>query len=551
MLKTLSIRTGLLSLLAVMTLLLLIVSGIGIYALTQSSSSLQRINHLQGEQMVQLNSGYTLILRARNEAGQAVRMMEIGMLDDAASAVKNINQEVALAQKTLKGVIDGGVADEQGQQLLDKVAASLAAYNQQGINPMLKTLNDQSADGYYDLLEKTLIPLASAFDNDMQAFQKWSEARGQAEVSAVQASKTRVLILIIVAALLTAGIIVLAWLALRHMLLKPLSASIAQLENVAAGDLTHTLAAPASQEFNRLNAVIEEMRQSLMNSVLRVRDASAQIDTGSRELTLGNRDLAERTESTATSLEQTAASMEQITATVKLNADNAEQAHQLAKSVSDTADHGSEMVCYVIEKMRDIAGSSARIADILSVIDGIAFQTNILALNASVEAARAGEQGRGFAVVAGEVRNLASRSANAAKEIEGLIADSVARVEQGAQLVNDTGTTMEAILRDVTEVTVIMKQIATASEEQSKGISQVGVAITQMDGVTQQNASLVEEASAAAASLEEQGARLTEAVGAFRLNGAHAGRTTAAANAAKPAPLTPAAAVSGDNWETF
>ena len=179
MLKTLSIRTGLLSLLAVMTLLLLIVSGIGIYALTQSSSSLQRINHLQGEQMVQLNSGYTLILRARNEAGQAVRMMEIGMLDDAASAVKNINQEVALAQKTLKGVIDGGVADEQGQQLLDKVAASLAAYNQQGINPMLKTLSDQSADGYYDLLEKTLIPLASAFDNDMQAFQKWSEARGQ------------------------------------------------------------------------------------------------------------------------------------------------------------------------------------------------------------------------------------------------------------------------------------------------------------------------------------------------------------------------------------
>jgi hypothetical protein len=240
MLKTLSIRTGLLSLLAVMTLLLLIVSGIGIYALTQSSSSLQRINHLQGEQMVQLNSGYTLILRARNEAGQAVRMMEIGMLDDAAKAVKNINQEVALAQKTLKGVIDGGVADEQGQ-LLDKVAASLAAYNQQGINPMLKTLNDQSADGYYDLLEKTLIPVAKQFDNDMQAFQKWSEARGQAEVSAVQASKTRVLILIIVAALLTAGIIVLAWLALRHMLLKPLSASIAQLENVAAGDLTHTL----------------------------------------------------------------------------------------------------------------------------------------------------------------------------------------------------------------------------------------------------------------------------------------------------------------------
>ena len=515
MLKTLSIRTGFLSLLAVMTLLLLIVSGIGIYALTQSSSSLQRINHLQGEQMVQLNSGYTLILRARNEAGQAVRMMEIGMLDDAASAVKNINQEVALAQKTLKGVIDGGVADEQ--QLLDKVAASLAAYNQQGINPMLKTLNDQSADGYYDLLEKTLIPLASAFDNDMQAFQKWSEARGQAEVSAVQASKTRVLILIIVAALLTAGIIVLAWLALRHMLLKPLSASIAQLENVAAGDLTHTLAAPASQEFNRLNAVIEEMRQSLMNSVLRVRDASAQIDTGSRELTLGNRDLAERTESTATSLEQTAASMEQITATVKLNADNAEQAHQLAKSVSDTADHGSEMVCYVIEKMRDISGSSARIVDILSVIDGIAFQTNILALNASVEAARAGEQGRGFAVVAGEVRNLASRSADAAKEIRSLISDSQTHVNEGSELAQQAGETMDEIATEVLRMTKLMREIATASQEQSRGIEQVNIAVNQMDETAQQNAALVQQSSAATRSLEEQSRQLMEAMSSFKV----------------------------------
>ncbi|HDR2351096.1 TPA: Tar ligand binding domain-containing protein [Enterobacter asburiae] len=517
MLKTLSIRTGLLSLLAVMTLLLLIVSGIGIYALTQSSSSLQRINHLQGEQMVQLNSGYTLILRARNEAGQAVRMMEIGMLDDAAKAVKNINQEVALAQKTLKGVIDGGVADEQGQQLLDKVSASLATYNQQGINPMLKTLNDQSADGYYDLLEKTLIPVAKQFDNDMQAFQKWSEARGQAEVSAVQSSKTRVLILIIVAALLTAGIIVLAWLVLRHMLLQPLSASIAQLENVAAGDLTHTLAAPASQEFNRLNAVIEEMRQSLMNSVMRVRDASSQIDTGSRELTLGNRDLAERTESTATSLEQTAASMEQITATVKLNADNAEQAHQLAKSVSDTADHGSEMVCYVIEKMRDISGSSARIADILSVIDGIAFQTNILALNASVEAARAGEQGRGFAVVAGEVRNLASRSADAAKEIRTLISDSQTHVNEGSELAQQAGETMDEIATEVLRMTKLMREIATASQEQSRGIEQVNIAVNQMDETAQQNAALVQQSSAATRSLEEQSRQLMEAMSSFKV----------------------------------
>ena len=557
MLKTLSIRTGLLSLLAVMTLLLLIVSGIGIYALTQSSASLQRINHLQGEQMVQLNAGYTLILRARNEAGQAVRMMEVGLLDDAARAVKTINQEVALAQKTLKDVIGSGVADEQGQKLLDNVAASLAVYNQQGISPMLKALNEQSADSYYDLLENKLVPVAKQFDNDMQAFQAWSEARGKAEVSAVQASKTRVLILIIVAALLTAGIIVLAWLVLRHMLLKPLSASIAQLEHVAAGDLTHTLNAPASQEFNRLNAAIEGMRQSLMDSVLRVRDASSQIDTGSRELTAGNMNLAQRTESTATSLEQTAASMEEITATVKLNADNAEQAHQLAKSVSDTADHGSEMVCYVIEKMRDISGSSARIADILSVIDGIAFQTNILALNASVEAARAGEQGRGFAVVAGEVRNLASRSANAAKEIKALIEDSISRVDTGSVLVESAGETMNDIVNAVTRVTDIMGEIASASDEQSRGIDQVALAVSEMDRVTQQNAALVQESAAAAAALEDQASRLKMAVSAFRLTSKTTNTVSSrsAYSEATPAPVTTRtrAAVTGqdENWETF
>jgi len=518
MLKTLSIRTGLLSLLAVMTLLLLLVSGIGIYALTQSSSSLQRINHLQGEQLVQLNSGYTLILRARNEAGQAVRMMEVGLLDDAAKSVKNINDEITQAQTTLKNVIDGGVNDPEGEALLKKVAASLAAYNEQGIVPMQNALKEQSADAYYDLLENHLVPVARQFDNDMQAFQAWSDSRGKAEVAAVQASKQRVMLLIIVAALLTAGIIVLAWLALRHMLLKPLSASIAQLEHVAAGDLTHALTAPASQEFNRLNAAIEGMRQSLMGSVLRVRDASSQIDTGSRELTAGNMHLAQRTESTATSLEQTAASMEQLTATVKQNAHNAEQAHQVAKTMSDTADRGSEMVCYVIEKMRDISGSADRIADILSVIDGIAFQTNILALNASVEAARAGEQGRGFAVVAGEVRILASRSADAAKEIRTLIGDSQSHVSEGSELAQQAGETMDEIATEVMRMTRLMREIANASHEQSRGIEQVNIAVNQMDETAQQNAALVQQSSAATRSLEEQSRELIEAMSSFKLS---------------------------------
>ena len=517
MLKNLSIRTGLLTLLAAMTLLLLVVSGIGIYALTQSSTSLQRINKLQGEKMVRLNEGYTLLLRARNEAGQAVRQMEVGLLDDAGNSVKSVTAEIAQAQQTLKALIASGVDDEQGAALLKKLAASYNAYNSKGITPMLAALNKQSPDEYYDLLENGLIPLSRSFDNDMQAFQRWSEQRGNEEVATVLAHKRTVMGLMVFAVLLTAALIALVWLALRHLLLQPLSRAIEQLEVIAAGDLTHTTADAGNNELGRLAAAIESMRQALMASVLRVRDASAQIDTGSRELSAGNVDLSQRTESTATSLEQTAASMEEITATVKQNAANAEAAHKMAQTVSDTADRGSEMVCYVIEKMRDISGSAGRIADILSVIDGIAFQTNILALNAAVEAARAGEQGRGFAVVAGEVRSLASRSAEAAKEIRTLISDSQTHVGEGSELAQQAGETMDEIAEEVLRMTKLMREIANASHEQSRGIEQVNIAVSQMDEVAQQNAALVQQSSAATRSLEEQSQQLVEAMATFRL----------------------------------
>ena len=517
MLKTLSIRTGLLSLLAVMTLLLVLVSGIGIYALTKSSTSLQRIDHLQSDQITQLNEGYTLLLRARNEASQAVRLMEIGMLDDATRAVKVLNGEVVQGQKIITDVGHSSMDDADGAQLLANVMKSFETYNTQGIVPMLAALNQQNVDGYYDLLEKTMIPVSRQFDDAIRAFQDWGESRGQIEISAVHSTKNRVLVLMVIAILLTAGVMALGWLQLRHLLLKPLAAAIGQLEQVAAGDLTHSPLKASSAEIKRLNVAITGMRESMMNSVMRVRDASSQIDVGSRELTAGNNHLAQRTESTATSLEQTAASMEEITATVKQNADNADQAHKLAQEVSDTADRGSEMVCYVIEKMQDIAGSANRIADILSVIDGIAFQTNILALNASVEAARAGEQGRGFAVVAGEVRNLASRSADAAKEIRQLISASQTHVSEGSNLAQQAGETMDEIASEVMRMTKLMREIASASQEQSRGIEQVNIAVSQMDETAQQNAALVQQSSAATRSLEEQSQALVAAMSSFRL----------------------------------
>jgi methyl-accepting chemotaxis protein-4 (peptide sensor receptor) len=304
---------------------------------------------------------------------------------------------------------------------------------------------------------------------------------------------------------------------LRNMLVRPLNIMRNHFDRIAAGDLATPIQVYGRNEISQLFASLQGMQQSLIGTVGAVRDGAESILIGLQEISEGNNDLSSRTEQQAASLEETAASMEQLTATVKQNADNARQASQLARDASTTAAKGGELAGDVVTTMHDIANSSQKIGAITSVIDGIAFQTNILALNAAVEAARAGEQGRGFAVVAGEVRNLAQRSAQAAKEIKGLIDESVSRVKQGSVLVENSGATMQDIVRSVTRVTDIMGEIASASDEQSRGIEQVTQAVTQMDQVTQQNAALVEEAASAATALEEQAITLADAVSVFRL----------------------------------
>ena len=303
---------------------------------------------------------------------------------------------------------------------------------------------------------------------------------------------------------------------------------------LAKGDLTQTISKDYPGSFDEMKTGINGTVENLKQLVGEIKDATDTINTASKEIAAGNSDLSQRTEEQASSLEETASSMEELTSTVRQNAENAKQANQLAIGASDVAGKGGAVVSQVVTTMDSINESSRKIVDIISVIDGIAFQTNILALNATVEAARAGEQGRGFAVVAGEVRNLAQRSAAAAKEIKTLIGDSVGKVEDGSKLVAQAGQTMEEIVSSIRRVTDIMSEITAASVEQSQGIEQVNLAITQMDEVTQQNAALVEEAAAAAEALEEQAQNLSVSVATFKVDEG-SGSTAIARRAPAPA----------------
>nr|WP_314546895.1 methyl-accepting chemotaxis protein [uncultured Massilia sp.] len=411
------------------------------------------------------------------------------------------------------------------------------------------------------LLKGQTVPAVKAWQQTIADMIDAQVARNEKEQQQGQSDFERARnVLIAVAVLATLVAIAVGWFITRSITM-PMRRAVDVARTVASGDLTSRIDVDSTDETGELLGALKEMNDSLQNIVGRVRSGTETLVTASGEIASGNLDLSSRTEQQASALEETASSMEELTATVKQNAENARQANQLAKSASDVATRGGAVVADVVTTMGSIHESASKIVDIIGVIDGIAFQTNILALNAAVEAARAGEQGRGFAVVASEVRNLAQRSAAAAKEIKTLIGDSVGKVDEGSRLVQQAGSTMEDIVASVRRVTDIMAEISSASHEQEAGIEQINQAIGEMDSVTQQNAALVEEAAAAAQSMQEQSDELEQMVSTFKIVG---GMTAVPKAKAKPVAVQTRAVVKSaavlraaapakqeEEWETF
>ncbi|AIA25257.1 methyl-accepting chemotaxis protein [Kosakonia sacchari] len=547
MLRNFTIRAVMLVILGIFGVLW---SGVGLYSVFSLSKVADgnEVDRQLVTQMTLLSQGNDQYFRFVTRLSRVMEAKAAGGTPDMApvqQALDTMSRKLTEFKAVSPGPMDPKVSEQ--------VITAWQALLDQGVTPQMQLAQQGTPDAYRQQANNVTPGLSRSFGTATESFNKAASNSLDETRVMVDARTSTTRVAIITAMVIGLLILLFTDRYLVAMLVKPLNRIRAHFGLMAQGDLSQPLEDMGRNCVGQVIPLLLAMQDSLREAVSSIRHGSENIWRGASEISTGNNDLSSRTEEQAAALEQTAASMEELTSTVKLNADNANQASELAEVASTTASKGGALVKEVISTMDGISDSSKKIAEITNVINSIAFQTNILALNAAVEAARAGEQGRGFAVVAGEVRNLASRSAGAAKEIETLIADSVSRVEKGAKLVNDTGTTMESILRAVREVTTIMKEIASATDEQSKGISQVGVAITQMDSVTQQNAALVEEISAAAAALERQTEELQRSVQQFRLSSDEQQKPAATAlvkpDLSRGAPRK--AATSSDEWVAF
>jgi methyl-accepting chemotaxis protein-1 (serine sensor receptor) len=498
----------------VSSLLLIVIGAIGLTGIVKSNDALRTVYEDRTIPMGQLGDVQHQVLLNRLAIANSV-------LDptpeNLAKNIAIVGTNLVTIQKTWDAYVATTLTPEEAV-VAKKFQEDRARFVQEGLQPAVAALRANDVEGAHRLILEKIRPLVTPVEDGIEALMDIQLKEAKAEYDAATARFATIRLLSIGSIVFGVLFAFFFGMALMRSIARSLGEALDVANAVALGDLSHSIHLDGKDEVAQVLVALAAMQQSLAKVVSSVRQGSEGVATASAQIASGNHDLSARTESQASALEQTAASMEQLSATVKQNADSARQANQLALSASTTAVQGGEVVARVVETMKGINDSSRKIADIISVIDGIAFQTNILALNAAVEAARAGEQGRGFAVVASEVRSLAGRSAEAAKEIKMLINASVERVEQGTVLVDQAGTTMAEVVGGIKRVTDLMGEISAASNEQSQGVAQVGEAVMQMDQVTQQNAALVEEMAAAASSLKAQAEELVGTVAVFTLS---------------------------------
>jgi methyl-accepting chemotaxis protein len=507
-----------------------LVGGIGYLAVTRLDAAMDRITS-NGATMKDQMSADQVHDALRADVLAALLAGADGSAEEKESARRDTAEHIALFRKLL-AEMNKDLTDPALRAAVDKVRPDVDAYLQSAEQTVALALTDvaaaRQAHPAFMLRFRTLEKSMGALSEVIEAASTATRDAGDATVVSAERN-------IAIAAVLAALAMLVAGTLLSRSISLPLDEAIVLAGRIAEGRLDADIDCLEDDrtETGQLKLALRTMRDSLRRIVGDVRGGTDSIATAAGQIAAGNIDLSSRTESQAGALEETASSIEELASTVRQNADNARQANQLAQTASEVATRGGDVVGQVVQTMSAIEQSSKRIADIIGVIDGIAFQTNILALNAAVEAARAGEQGRGFAVVAGEVRSLAQRSATAASEIKGLISDSVTQVDLGSRLVSEAGSTMRDVVDSVRRVSDVIGEISAASREQEEGIGQVNRAIVEIDGATQQNAALVEEASAAAAAMEQQAEELRRLVGSFTLDAVDAARTAPAAAAAQ------------------
>ena len=495
----------------IVILLMLALTVIGVYRLNQINGNIRSIANDYYPRTVMANT----VKGALDETARSMRnLLFMSTVDEIKGELDAIARAGGTIDDTLKRLAKD-TSSAEGKRMLDAVNAARAQYTPV-LNNFLAAVKDGQVEQARDLILPEIAPYQVAYfkalDNLITFQGRGMEQAGQ---EAEQVSGAASVLMIAMASIATLLAVLVGYSVMRSIT-RPLNAAINIAERVAGGDLSVRVESTSQDETGKLLAALQNMRDGLVSAVMQVRDGSDAISVAAREIADGNANLSARTELQASTLEETASSMLELTDAVNHNADNARQANQLVLNASQVAMQGGKVVTQVVSTMKEIKDSSRQIVEIIGVIDGIAFQTNILALNAAVEAARAGEQGRGFAVVAAEVRGLAQRSASAAKEIAGLIQNSVKKVDAGSELVDAAGNTMQDIVRSVKHVADIMVEISAASEEQSAGIRQINDAIEQIDDMTQQNSALVEQAAAAAQSMHDQSVALGHAVAIFK-----------------------------------